>query len=165
MGWPKRLRTLFKVFYILICVSGVAIVAYSATYGAYFPEDVTGLEAAGAELTLTEPSGQACVKRFRTLHGALKKHAHTTLDSPSTADAGADWRIWAQEWHRGVKQAVNECRLGRDASMKPLLEVAEDLKRLEVAYATAITGFRQSGHAPRMRLEAAFNQLDAKASP
>jgi hypothetical protein len=158
MDWPTRVRRLFKLLYVLICVAGVAIVAYSATYGAYF-QDEDAVEAPAATAHLAKLDGQKCIERFKSLHAALKKQAHATMDAPSSASAGESWRTWARKWRGQVKQASSACGLKRDKSMKPLLEVAKDLKRLEVAYAAAITGFRQAGHAPHLRLEAAFERL------
>ena len=161
MSWPTRLRRLFKAGYFLICILGVVIVAYSATYGAFFQDDapVTG-DATTAD-ALDGSQGPACVKRFKALHQLLKAQAHKTLDAPVKADDGQAWRTWAQGWRKDVKRAVRACQLTKDPSMRPLLEIAKDLKRLEVAYATAITGFRQSGYAPHQRLEAAFDSIES----
>jgi len=164
MDWPTRVRRLFKLIYVLICVAGVAIVAYSATYGAFFLEDEV-VEAPAANAELAEVDGRKCIDRFKGLYDALKTQAHATMDAPSSASAGQSWRVWSHKWRGEVKKATGLCRLKRDKSMKPLLEVAKDLKRLEVAYATAITGFRQAGHAPHQRLEAAFERLMAKPAP
>ena len=87
------------------------------------------------------------------------------LDAPVKADNGQAWRTWAQGWRKDVKGAVRACQLTKDPSMRPLLEVAKDLKRLEVAYATAITGFRQSGYAPHQRLEAALKRMETSSAP
>jgi hypothetical protein len=163
MGWPTRIRRLFKILYVALCVAGVSVVAYSATYGVFFQADDVGTTATTlGEFTLQEPEGQACVVRFKTLYRSLKGKAHALLDDPSNPEVGKVWRGWAKDWRKRVRQARVQCQVARAGSMKPLAAVAKDLERLEVAYESMVTGFRQVGQAPHQRLEAAFAGFQAK---
>jgi hypothetical protein len=152
---PRRRGVIWRIYqitYWLFVVGFLASVSLSVTWHVMAKGDPK-------ETTLMDAQG--CARGLRVLYDELHTQGELLLVAhpiPAT-DVDAQWVAWSNGWRKRSKDLRGRCPVDQDPA---LLQLADDVDRMHLAWSTAIKGFADMGRPPLQRLQASFDQLETR---
>ncbi|MFN3196972.1 MAG: hypothetical protein ACE366_00960 [Bradymonadia bacterium] len=160
MDTPKLFRTVFSAAYWIFTLGIGASIAVSVTSQAL--SDPPGVPAeVGAPV-----SQQACIEGFETLRTQLVSRVKEAVTPVKPGDASEEedqtqwvaWRSWSDGWLVDLATHRRRC----PEAFEEATEMVHRLKRLHLAYSTALRGFTAVGRKAMDAVERSIMEARAR---
>ena len=141
---PRKFRRLFVGLYYSLCACFVALVAYGATYGAFF-DNATLNDTPNASVTTAHISLLRCNDELKRLQDRLNSKATEQFKQLLKAVDGDEWSKWSRGWRRSLESLRRQCRTLPKNEFRVFKKRRNGLARLHVAIDNSFDSFGRRG--------------------
>ncbi|MEE2785925.1 MAG: hypothetical protein VX589_01205 [Myxococcota bacterium] len=140
------MRKLFVALYYGLCACFVILVAYGATYGAFFDQTSEVVDSNnGSAPVKTAITLSTCNAKLSTLRAKLDTHATAHFGQLLKAGSQDKWSTWSAEFRRELETLRRRCKILPADQRPAFAQRRKGLARLHVAIDNAFDSFGRRG--------------------